>query len=81
MGGILDTRPIVCRSDGPGRLAITKNRKEASTGLAYSNPGIHRPRAVRVLEKSGSAAIVDEPTLGIDTPEDYKAFVECRQAG
>ena len=48
---------------------------------ACSNPGIHRPRAVRVLEKSGAAAIVDEPTLGIDTPEDYKAFVERRQAG
>ena len=43
--------------------------------------GIEKLEQLRVLEAGYHiiVGVVDEPTLGIDTPEDYRAFVDrCR---
>jgi 3-deoxy-manno-octulosonate cytidylyltransferase (CMP-KDO synthetase) len=44
---------------------------------------IEKLEQLRVLEAGYSilVGVVDEPTFGIDTPEDYRAFVEAKRRG
>ena len=44
---------------------------------------IEKLEQLRVLEAGYSilVGVVDEPTFGIDTPDDYRAFVEKHRAG
>jgi 3-deoxy-manno-octulosonate cytidylyltransferase (CMP-KDO synthetase) len=62
-------------------------RREFLLGLAAIPPSklekTEKLEQLRVLEAGHSivVGVVDEPTFGIDTPEDYRAFVERHRAG
>lgn len=62
-------------------------RREFLLGLAAMPPSrleeIEKLEQLRVLEAGYPivVGVVDEPTFGIDTPEDYRAFVERHRAG
>jgi 3-deoxy-manno-octulosonate cytidylyltransferase (CMP-KDO synthetase) len=62
-------------------------RREFLLRLAQMPPSpleqIEKLEQLRVLESGQPimVGVVNEPTFGIDTPEDYRAFVEKRRAG
>lgn len=62
-------------------------RREFLTQLAQMPPSnleqLEKLEQLRVIEAGYPimVGVVDEPTFGIDTPEDYRAFVEKRRAG
>ena len=62
-------------------------RREFLLRLAEMRPSpleqLEKLEQLRVIEAGHPIAVgvVDEPTFGIDTPEDYRAFVEKRRAG
>jgi len=68
-------------------IGIYAYRRELLLRLASLPPGKHEQlenlEQLRVLEQGETilVSIVDEPTRGIDTPADYAAFLERRQAG
>ncbi len=68
-------------------IGIYAYRREMLLRLASLPPGKHEQlenlEQLRVLEQGETilVSIVDEPTRGIDTPADYAAFLERRQAG
>jgi 3-deoxy-manno-octulosonate cytidylyltransferase (CMP-KDO synthetase) len=62
-------------------------RREFLLALAAMPPSrlekIEKLEQLRVLEAGYSilVGVIDEPTFGIDTPEDYRAFVEKAEGG
>jgi 3-deoxy-manno-octulosonate cytidylyltransferase (CMP-KDO synthetase) len=82
--------PIPCHRDGldpaasPGllHLGLYAYRRDFLLGLARLSPTplerAERLEQLRVLESGFPIAVgvVDEPSVGIDTPEDYRRFVE-----
>jgi 3-deoxy-manno-octulosonate cytidylyltransferase (CMP-KDO synthetase) len=69
-------------------VGIYAYRRDFLLQLAKMPPSsleqIEKLEQLRVLQAGYSivVGVVDEPTFGIDTPEDYKAFVEnCARAG
>jgi 3-deoxy-manno-octulosonate cytidylyltransferase (CMP-KDO synthetase) len=81
--------PIPCIRDGGFQptvaflhLGLYAYRRDFLLGLAKLPPspleGIEQLEQLRVLEAGYPIAvgIVDEPSVGIDTPEDYRRFVE-----
>jgi len=68
-------------------IGIYAYRRDLLMRLATLPPGrleeLEKLEQLRVLENGEKmiVALVDEPTCGIDTPEDYAAFVARRRAG
>ncbi len=68
-------------------IGVYAYRRDLLLRLAQLPPGkfeqLEKLEQLRVLEHGETILVteVDEPTRGIDTPEDYAAFVERRRAG
>ena len=68
-------------------IGVYAYRRELLLRLATLSPGkleqLEKLEQLRVLEHGETILVaeIDEPTRGIDTPEDYAAFVERRLAG
>lgn len=68
-------------------IGVYAYRRELLLRLAKLPPGrfeqLEKLEQLRVLEHGETilVTVIDEPTRGIDTPEDYAAFVERRLAG
>ncbi|MCH2115607.1 MAG: 3-deoxy-manno-octulosonate cytidylyltransferase [Pirellulales bacterium] len=68
-------------------VGIYAYRRDLLLGLAKMPPGrfeqLENLEQLRVLEQGETILVttIDEPTHGIDTPDDYRAFVARRRAG
>ncbi len=68
-------------------IGVYAYRRELLLRLAQLPPGkfeqLEKLEQLRVLENEETILVteIDEPTRGIDTPEDYAAFVQRRMAG
>ncbi len=68
-------------------IGVYAYRRDLLLRLAQLPPGrfeqVEKLEQLRVLEHGETILVteIDEPTCGIDTPEDYAAFVERRMAG
>ncbi len=72
------------RLPAPGSLRVSARFPPAAWLTSPVHPGSRRKlEQLRVLEAGYPIAVgfVDEPSIGIDTPEDYRRFVERWRAG
>lgn len=86
--------PVPCHRDGPPadglallHLGLYAYRRDFLLGLAALPPSplerAEKLEQLRVLEAGFPIAVglVDEPSVGIDTPDDYRRFVERHRTG
>lgn len=80
---LLEATPAVFHQ----HIGVYAYRRELLLRLSQLPPGkfeqLEKLEQLRVLEHGETILVteIDEPTRGIDTPEDYAAFVERRMAG
>jgi 3-deoxy-manno-octulosonate cytidylyltransferase (CMP-KDO synthetase) len=81
--GLLAAEPALFHQ----HIGIYAYRRDLLLRLAQLPPGrfeqLEKLEQLRVLEQGETILVstIDEPTCGIDTPEDYAAFVQRRRAG